>query len=123
MDGKGFASILDEFTMGQLWLNDVEVEVEGGPNELDPLMLLRAYEKKEDMDTQLSLAQAVVLNKHVVFSRKGTEVLSFVYTGGNFSNCFLKAPYLLNILLRYAIGVMLKKLTPPSDDSGNEERQ
>lgn len=123
MDGKGFASIIDEYATGQLWLNDIEIEVEGGPNELDPITLIRSYEKRDDLDTKITLAQALVLNKHVVFSRRGEQVLSFVFTGGNFSACFKNAPYLINILLRYAIGIMLKKLTPPSEDSGTEERQ
>lgn len=123
MDGKDFVSILDGFTMGQLWLNDVEIEIEGGANEVDALTLLRAYEDRENLDVQLALTQQFMLNKHVVFKRKGEEVLSFVYTGGDLGKSFASAPYLLKLAMRFSLGLMLKKLTPPSEGSETEERQ
>ena len=120
---KEFNGILDQYGKGQSWLNDVTVEIEGGENELSPLILLRAYEQKADVDNNIALASQFVLNKHVVFRREGKELLAFTYTGGDLGIKFTSAPYLLDILLRLAYGLMIKKLTPPSEDSGNEERQ
>mgnify|MGYP006916100340 CR=1 FL=1 len=123
MNGKEFVEMLDKYSSGQLWLNDVDVEIEGGEGPVEPLVLLRAYEKQTDLTTKVELAQLFCMNKKVVFKRKDKEVLAFVYTGGDISKYFASAPYLLDILLNMSVGLMLKKLTPPSDTSATEERQ
>lgn len=123
MNGKAFMDVLDKYSKGQAWLNDVEVDIEGGENNVDPLYLLRAYETQNELDTRVGLAQQFCTGKRVVFKRKEKEVLAFVYTGGDLSKYFAPAPYLLDILLSMCLGLMLKKLTPPSDDCEIEERQ
>lgn len=118
---KEFNRILKNFGKGQDWLNDVSIDIEDGGNELDPLVLLRAYEEEPTIDSMLALASQTILNKHVKFVRGGTSVLEFTYNGGNLSEKFSKMPYLLNLLLKLCYGLMVKKLTPPSEDSENED--
>ena len=120
-DSKEYNNILKNFRKGRAWLNDVSVEIKGGENELPPLTLLRAYEEEPTIAPTLALTREMVMNKEVVFKHKGNIVLSFVYNGGDLSEKFLKAPYLLDTLLKLCYGLMVKKLTPPSEDSGNEE--
>ena len=120
---KEYQGILKGFTKGQDWLNDVVVDIEDGGNSLDPLVLLRAYEEEATIDNMLSLTSQMVINKHVKFIRKGEIVLEFTYNGGDLSMKFTSAPYLLNLLLKLCYGLMVKKLTPPSEDSENEEKR
>lgn len=120
-DSKEYNSILKDFRKGRAWLNDVSVEIKGGENELPPLTLLRAYEEEPTIDNTLALTSEMVINKEVVFRHKGKEILSFIYNGGDLSEKFLKAPYLLDTLLKLCYGLMVKKLTPPSEDSEKEE--
>ena len=120
---KDFAALLEEYTAGQAWLNNVEVEIEGGENELDPLVLMRAYEQERNVDLYLSLATQFCMNKRVVFLKDGKEIHSFVYTGGDIGQKFKGKVYLMDVLFKVAFGLMIKKLTPPSDASESEERQ
>ncbi|MBO5921211.1 MAG: hypothetical protein J6Q48_02345 [Bacteroidaceae bacterium] len=118
---KEYNSILKGFKKGQEWLNDVVVDIEDGENVLPPLVLLRAYEQEPTIDSSLALAAQMVMNKHVKFVR-GSQILhEFTYNGGDLSEKFEKAPYLLDLLLKLCYGLMVKKLTPPSEDSEKEE--
>ena len=120
---KEYNNILKGFKKGQDWLNDVVVDIEDGENTLPPLTLLRAYETEPTIDNTLSLAAQMVMNKHVKFIR-GTEVVhEFTYNGGDLSEKFMKAPYLLDLLLKLCYGLMVKKLTPPSEGSEKEEQR
>ena len=118
---KEYNSILKGFKKGQEWLNDVVVDIEDGENELPPLVLLRAYEQEPTVDSSMSLAAQMVMNKHVKFVRGSQVIHEFTYNGGDLGEKFLKAPYLLDLLLKLCYGLMVKKLTPPSEDSENEE--
>lgn len=120
---KEYNNILKAFSKGRDWLNDVVVDIEDGENELDPLVLLRAYEQEPTIDNMMALTTQMVMNKHVKFVRKGTTVLEFTYNGGNIGEKFAKAPFLLDMLLKLCYGIMVKKLTPPSEDSENEEQR
>lgn len=120
---KEYNDMIERYAAGQEWLNDVTVEIEGGENELDPLVLMRAYEAERNIDLYLSLASQFCLNKRIVFRAHGKEVHSFVYTGGDLGKKFAGKVYLLDVLFKTAFGLMLKKLTPPSEDSESEERQ
>lgn len=120
---KEYNSILKAFSKGRDWLNDVEVDIENGENVLDPLVLLRAYEQDATIDNMMALTTQMIMNKHVKFIRKGTIVLEFTYNGGNLSDKFTKAPFLLDLLLKLCYGIMVKKLTPPSEDSETEEQR
>lgn len=123
MGSKEYNELIKNYVEGASWLNDVSVEIEGGEADVDPLVLLRAYEAEVTVDNNLALAAQFVMNKHVVFTRDDKQLLSFTYTGGDLSLKFKSAPYLLDVLLKACYGLMLKKLTPPSQDSGTEERQ
>lgn len=123
IDSKEYNEILQRYLGGQSWLNDVSVNIEEGENDIDPLILLRAYEEKPTVDSNLALASQFIMNKHVAFERNGKKILSFTYTGGDLGIKFKTAPYLLDVLLKTAYGLMLKKLTPPSEDSETEARQ
>lgn len=120
---KEYNAILNGFGKGRDWLNDVVIDIEGGENNLDPLVLLRAYDEDPTVDNMLSLTTQMILNKHIKFIRGGKIVHEFTYNGGNLGEKFTKAPYLLDLLLKLCYGLMVKKLTPPSEDSENEERQ
>ena len=118
---KEYNSILKGFKKGQEWLNDVVVDIEDGENVLPPLVLLRAYEQEPTIDSSLALAAQMVMNKHVKFVRGSQIIHEFTYNGGDLSEKFEKAPYLLDLLLKLCYGLMVKKLTPPSEDSEKEE--
>ena len=118
---KEYNEILVDFKKGRSWLNDVSVDIKGDVNNLSPLTMLRAYESEPTIDNTMSLASEMVLNKEVVFSRNGRVIHSFIYNGGDLSDKFVEAPFLLDLLLKLCYGILIKKLTPPSEDSETEE--
>ena len=120
---KEYNKILTNFKKGRDIMNDVSIDIEDGENELDPLVLLRAYDEDPTIDNMLALTSQMVLNKHVKFLHKGQVLLEFTYNGGNLGEKFSKAPYLLDLLLKMCYGLMVKKLTPPSEDLENEEKR
>ena len=120
---KEYNNILSNFKKGRAWLNDVSVEIVGDENELDPLTLLRAYDEEPTIQNTLVLTGQMILNKEVRFIRNGKVIHSFSYNGGDLSEKFTKVPYLLDTLMKLCYGLMVKKLTPPSEDSENEEQQ
>ena len=120
---KEYNRILTDFTKGRSWLNDVSVEIVDGENVLTPLTLLRAYDEEPTIDSSLSLASQMIMNKCVRFKKGSNTIFEFVYNGGDLSEKFTKAPYLLDTLLKLCYGLMIKKLTPPSEDSENEENR
>lgn len=120
---KEYNNILSNFKKGRAWLNDVSVEIVGDENELDPLTLLRAYDEEPTIQNTLVLTGQMILNKEVRFIRNGKVIHSFIYNGGDLGEKFTKVPYLLDTLMKLCYGLMVKKLTPPSEDSENEEQQ
>lgn len=118
---KEYNEILTDFKKGRSWLNDVTVDIKGDVNELSPLTMLRAYEQDPDIDNTLAIASEMVLNKEVIFRRNGKVVHSFIYNGGDLSDKFLTAPFLLDLLLKLCYGILVKKLTPPLEDSETED--
>lgn len=120
---KEYNEILKDFKKGRDLMNDVSVDIEDGGNDLPPLVLLRAYDEEPTIDNTLALASQMVLNKHIKFLHKGEIIHEFTYNGGDLSEKFMKVPYLLDLLLKTCYGLMVKKLTPPSEDSGNEEKR
>lgn len=85
------------------------------------MVLLRAYDEEPTIDNSLALASQMVMNRGVRFTRNGKLVHEFTYNGGDLSEKFEKVPYLLDTLLKLCYGLMVKKLTPPSEDSESEE--
>ena len=120
-DSKEFNRIFDEFKRQRSWLNDISIEIVNGENKLPALDLLSAYEQEPTLENNLALASAFVLNKEVIFKKKDKVIHSFIYNGGDLSLKFEEAPWLLDMLLKMCFGIMVKKLTPPSEDSDNED--
>lgn len=120
---KEYNQIVNEYVNGQSWLNDVSLDIEGGENDVDPIILMRAYEEKPSVDINMGLASQFFMGKHITFYRDGKAIHAFTYTGGDLGVKFKEAPYLLDVALKTAYGLMLKKLTPPSNASETEERQ
>lgn len=120
---KEYNKVFEDFKKGQKWLNDIEVEIVGGEADVDPLVLLRIYDDKVTIDNELTLASAFCMNRVIRFFNAGNMVYEVAYKGGNLGDCFPGRPYLLDVLLKMSYGLMIKKLTPPSEDSEKEERQ
>lgn len=120
---KEYNKILSNFKKGRDLMNDISIDIEDGGNDLDPLILLRAYDEEPTIDNQLALTSQICLNKHIKFLHKGEVIHEFTYNGGNLGEKFMKAPYLLDLLLKMCYGLMVKKLTPPSEDSENEDKR
>lgn len=120
---KEYNQVFEDYKKGQKWLNDVEVEIVGGEEDIDPLTLLRIYDDKLSVDNELALASGFCLNRCVRFMQGGKCIHEIFYKGGSLSEHFKGRAYLLDVLLKMSYGLMLKKLTPPSDDSETEERQ
>lgn len=120
---KEYNKVFEDYKKGQKWLNDVEVEIVGGEAEVDPLTLLRIYDDKVSIDNELILATGFCMNRVIRFYKQGNLLYEVMYNGGDLGDHFKGQPYLLDVLLKMSFGLMLKKLTPPSDDSVSEERQ
>jgi len=120
---KEYNQIFQAFKKGRGILNDISVDIEDGGNVIPPLVLLRAYDEEPTIDNTLALASQMVLNKHVKFLHKGNVVHEFTYNGGDLSEKFTDAPWLLDLLLKTCYGLMIKKLTPPSEDSEKEDKR
>jgi hypothetical protein len=117
------STILEAYKKGQKWLDDVDIEIVGGENDIDPLVMLRIYDDKPTVDNELILASGFCQNRVVRFIYKGNVIHQVDYKGGNLAEHFMGKPYLLDVLLKMSYSLMLKKLTPPSTDSESEERQ
>lgn len=120
---KEYNEVFDEYKKGQKWLNDVEVEIVGGEADVDPLTLLRIYDDKVSVDNELILASGFCLNRVIRFIKNDNILFEADYRGGSLAELFTGKPFYLDILLKLSYGLMLKKLTPPSEDSESEERQ
>ena len=120
---KEYNQIFQAFKKGRGILNDISVDIEDGGNVIPPLVLLRVYDEEPTIDNTLALASQMVLNKHVKFLHKGNVVHEFTYNGGDLSEKFTEAPWLLDLLLKTCYGLMIKKLTPPSEDSEKEDKR
>jgi hypothetical protein len=113
-----FLNILDMFKLGQDALAQMELQIVGGENDLDPEDLLRLYEAERSLFNSKDLAQKLTVGKEIILSSKGTgrELLHFKYVGGDITLFFKPAPYLLQQFYSMCYGLLLKKLTPPSSD-------
>jgi hypothetical protein len=120
---KEYNKVFEDYKKGQKWLNDIEVEIVGGEAEIDPLVLLRIYDAELSIDNELTLASGFCLNRAIRFFKDGQLIHEVFYKGGSLGDYFQGRPYLLDILLKMSYGLMLKKLTPPSENSETEERQ
>ena len=115
-DSKEFDSMLKAFRNNRNWTHDVSIDIENDVNNLDPLVLLRFYEEEASLDTSVALTTQMIMNKHVTFKKGDEVILEFTYTGGELGVKFAEKPFLLDMLLKMCYGIMIKKLTPPSND-------
>lgn len=123
-NAKIVGDAIKDYTKSRRWLDDVEVEIVGGENEIDPLTLLRIYEKDSSVDNELILADGFCMNRVIRFTRKKEILLEVMHKEpGDFAEAFKEAPFLLDLLCKTCYGIMLKKLTPPSEDSEKEDGQ
>ena len=120
-DSKSFNEAMKGFQKGNTWLQDVQVEFVDGPAEVDTLTLLRTYQADWDLEHSLTLASAMCLNRTVLFLKGKHTLMVLKYRGGDLASHFNQHPYLLDLLARACYGLMLKKLTPPSEDSATED--
>lgn len=119
-DAKENDRIFNKFAEGRSFLDGVTIEIVNGENELDARTLLRAQEAEANVDNTMALAASFIKGKEVRFFDSDKKMIhSFVYNGGDLAEKFIGKPYLLDLLLKMAFGLLIKKLTPPSADSEN----
>ena len=122
-EAKAVGDMCAEFQRGRARLNDVSVEIVGGEAEIDTLTMLRVYEQEVTIDNELILVAGFCMNRTVRFHKKGQVIFEVTFDGSDVGSLFKTAPYLLDLLAKTCYGIMLKKLTPPSEDSNNEEQR
>lgn len=115
-----YNKVFDDFKNGADYLNDVSVEIVGDVKDLSPLELIRYYEAEPTLDNNLALATSFIMNKEVRFIKNNKIIHSFVYNGGDLGAKFVGYPWLIDVLLKTTYSILIKKLTPPSQDSDNE---
>lgn len=122
-DSTEYSKIYEGFRKGRDWLNDVSVEIVNGENHIPPMDLLRYYEADPTLDNNAALASQLCVNREVKFIKAGKVIHSFIYNGGDLSAKFENVPWLYDLFLKVAYGILVKKLTPPSEDSESEEKR
>ena len=120
-DSKSFNEAMKAYQKGNTWLQDVQVEFVDGPAEVDTLTLLRSYQADWDLEHSMQLASAMCLNRTVLITKGKHTLMELKYRGGDFASLFNDKPYLLDLVARACYGIMLKKLTPPSEDFATED--
>lgn len=119
-DSRENDRIFNRFAEGRNFLEGVTIEIVNGENELDARTLLRAQEAEANVDNTMALAASFIKGKEVRFFDAENKIIhSFIYNGGDLADKFAGKPYLLDLLLKMAFGLLIKKLTPPSVDSEN----
>jgi hypothetical protein len=114
--------IVDEYTQGQDFLANVEIDILPQENNIDPLEALRMVQAERSLDNSLKLASAFVAGKKVAFTNGPVVLHEFTAIAGKpLQDYFKEKPYLLSILCSTSWGILLKKLTPPSEGSVSEE--
>jgi len=123
---QDFTKIFEEFQERQKLLGNVKIVVKGGENKLPAKTLLRYYQTPRDIEMATNLATDMFMNKEISFlymtpDGQEREIHHFVFGGGDITAKFDEAPWLLDMLLDFAQGILIKKLTPPSFGSGTRE--
>lgn len=117
-NAQTYAEILKDFQKNRSQLNDMTIEIVGGENNLDPIILLRAYEDEPTVDNTTALATQFCVNKTVRYFQNGNLIHEFtLLPSETLSEKFKDSPWLMDLLLKMCYTIMLKKLTPPSSDS------
>ena len=118
-----YNKVFDDFRNGADYLNDISVEIVGDVKDLSPLELIRYYEAEPTLDNNLAIATSFIMNKEVRFIKDNKIIHSFVYNGGDLGAKFVGFPWLIDVLLKTTYSILIKKLTPPSEDSENEDKR
>lgn len=123
-DVSSLGSIAEAFTKGQEYLDSVTMVIEPEENNVDPLILLKAFQAERTLEEGLKLATAFVVGKRVGFMREKEVLLDFTpIVGKPLISYFASAPYLVDILVSTSWALLLKKLTPPSNVSTSAKPQ
>ena len=118
-----YNKVFDDFRNGADYLNDISVEIVGDVKDLSPLELIRYYEAEPTLDNNLAIATSFIMNKEVRFIKDNKIIHSFVYNGGDLGAKFVGFPWLIDVLLKTTYSILIKKLTPPSQDSDSGENR
>jgi len=112
--------IVDDFGKGQEWLSDVDLDITPEENKIDPLEALKLYQGERSLENGLRLATLFCVGKKVAFTKGAKILVEFTPVAGKAIQSYLEDfPYLLDILCSAVWGILLKKLTPPSDGSAS----
>lgn len=121
---KDATNMIKEYTVSRKWLDDVQVEIVGGENNIDPLTLLRVYENDVTVDNNMILVDGFCKDRVIRFHRKNKLLLEVQHRApGDLQESLKDEPYLLDLLCKTCYSLMLKKLTPPSEDLETEDGQ
>lgn len=118
---KDFAKVIEDFQVTRERADGIGLIITGGENKIPPKTLLRAYHN-DDIEHTLLLAGDLVRGKQVQLVEGDKVLLSFIHEGGPIEDHFGEDNiWLLDTFTSMCRGIMLKKLTPPSKDSGKQE--
>jgi hypothetical protein len=110
--------IVDAFEAGQDSLSNIDIDIVPEENTVDALEALRLYQGERNLDSGLRLATLLCVNRKVAFTNGTKILLEFTPAVGKpIQNYFNDAPYLLDVFISASWGILLKKLTPPSNGS------
>lgn len=118
---KDYVDSFQEFADGRKGLNNLSLEILGGPNKISPLVMLRTYEEEMNVDVLAGLASAFCQNRTVRLYNGDVLEYEFDYSNGDIGDCFNDKPYLLDPFLKLCYAILIKKLTAPSPNSGTED--
>ena len=127
-----FEEIFQSFQAQQKNIRNVIIKVKGGENSLPAKTLLRYYQAQRDVEMSSSFCSDLFLGKEISFfvntAEGEREIFHCVFGGGDISEKFNNAPWLLDILFDMAQGLLIKKLTPPSHvfeirESGSDDSE
>jgi hypothetical protein len=110
--------LLKKYQEGRIMMNDMSVEILPEENNVDALLLLRTFNSDKNIDDMLPLVQAFCRQRQIKIKRKDKDIFNIVYDGNApLETLFAKMPYYLDLLVNCCYAIMLKKLTPPFEDS------
>jgi hypothetical protein len=117
---KILEDIVGQYTAGQQYLQDVDIDITPEENKIDPLEALRMFQGERSIDNGLKLATLFCVNKTVTFTKGAKSLVAFTpVVGKPIQDYLIDYPYLLDVLCSAVWGILLKKLTPPSIGSAS----
>lgn len=131
-------SLYNQYSVADRTMEGYYVEFPEDVNTLDPIFLLERINERPSFARKVELITALITGKKVeiwfqpkpILDEKGEvmetsepkKVHGFVFNGtGSLGALFTEKPYLLQVLVDYGYALVLKKLTPPSESSKEEQ--